>query len=92
MSSITPGHDRLVRQERRGSYLVAEAFRIQRDPVSVLGQVCASVLCRSPVWREIEPAGETALSTAANGCRRLERSFEELELPEPFSRLHAPTW
>ena len=45
--------------------LVAEAFRIPRDPIPVSVKGLRVGLCRSPVWREIEPAGELALSTAA---------------------------
>jgi Asp-tRNA(Asn)/Glu-tRNA(Gln) amidotransferase A subunit family amidase len=69
--------------------LVAEAFRIPRDviPVSVKGLRVG--LCRSPVWREIEPGGELALSTAAKRLAAAGAIVEELELPEPFSRLHA---
>jgi Asp-tRNA(Asn)/Glu-tRNA(Gln) amidotransferase A subunit family amidase len=69
--------------------LVAEAFRIPRDtmPVSVKGLRVG--LCRSPVWREIEPAGELALSTAAKRLASAGAIVDELELPEPFSRLHA---
>src|SRR6185312_9286968 len=69
--------------------MVAEAFRIPRDtnPVSVRGLRVG--LCRSPVWREIEPAGELALSTAAKRLAAAGAIVEELELPEPFSRLHA---
>jgi Asp-tRNA(Asn)/Glu-tRNA(Gln) amidotransferase A subunit family amidase len=69
--------------------MVAEAFRIPRDamPVSVKGLRVG--LCRSPVWREIEPAGELALSTAAKRLSAAGAIVEELELPEPFSRLHA---
>jgi Asp-tRNA(Asn)/Glu-tRNA(Gln) amidotransferase A subunit family amidase len=69
--------------------LVAEAFRIPRDsmPVSVKGLRVG--LCRTPVWREIEPSGELALSTAAKRLSAAGAIVEELELPEPFSRLHA---
>jgi Asp-tRNA(Asn)/Glu-tRNA(Gln) amidotransferase A subunit family amidase len=69
--------------------IVAEAFRIARDaiPVSVKGLRVG--LCRSPVWREIEPAGELALSAAARRLADVGAIVEELELPEPFSRLHA---
>src|SRR3977135_1735981 len=42
-----------------------EAFRIQRDPTPVAVKGLRVGVCRSPVWREIEPAGATALSTAA---------------------------
>ena len=45
-------------------------------------------MSRSPVWREIEPAGEHALGLAA---RRLEEAGAivfDLELPKPFNGLH----
>ena len=69
--------------------LVAEAFRIHRDstPVSVKGLRVG--VCRSPVWREIEPAGELALNTAAKRLADAGAIVEDLELPEPFGRLHA---
>jgi Asp-tRNA(Asn)/Glu-tRNA(Gln) amidotransferase A subunit family amidase len=68
--------------------LVAEAFRISRDsiPVSIKGLRVG--LCRSPVWREIEPVGELALNTAAKRLEAAGAIIEELELPEPFFRLH----
>ena len=69
--------------------LVAEAFRIPRDPIPVSVKGLRVGLCRSPVWREIEPAGELALSTAAKRLTAAGAIVEELELPEPFSRLHA---
>ena len=69
--------------------MVAEAFRIHRDPVPFSVKGLRVGLCRSPVWREIEPAGELALSTAAKRLSDAGAIVEELELPEPFSRLHA---
>ena len=69
--------------------IVAEAFRIPRDPIGVSVKGLRVGLCRSPVWREIEPAGELALSTAAKRLADAGAIVEELELPEPFSRLHA---
>jgi Asp-tRNA(Asn)/Glu-tRNA(Gln) amidotransferase A subunit family amidase len=69
--------------------IVAEAFRIPRDPIPVSVKGLRVGLCRSPVWREIEPAGELALSTAAKRLAEAGAIVEELELPEPFSRLHA---
>jgi len=69
--------------------LVAEAFRIPRDPIPVSVKGLRVGLCRSPVWREIEPAGELALGTAAKRLASAGAIVEELELPEPFSRLHA---
>jgi Asp-tRNA(Asn)/Glu-tRNA(Gln) amidotransferase A subunit family amidase len=69
--------------------LVAEAFRIGRDPTPVSVKGLRVGLCRSPVWREIEPAGELALDTAAKRLAAAGAIVEELELGEPFSRLHA---
>jgi Asp-tRNA(Asn)/Glu-tRNA(Gln) amidotransferase A subunit family amidase len=68
--------------------LVAEAFRIPRDsqPVSVRGLRVG--VCQSPVWREIEPAGKLALSTAAQRLADAGAIVEEFDLPEPFYRLH----
>ena len=68
--------------------LVAEAFRIPRDPTPVSVKGLRVGLCRSPVWREVEPAGELALGTAAKRLSAAGAIVEELELPEPFSRLH----
>ncbi len=69
--------------------MVAEAFRIPTDPFAVAVKGLRVGLCRGPVWREIEPAGEWALSTAAKRLAEAGAIVEELELPEPFSRLHA---
>jgi Asp-tRNA(Asn)/Glu-tRNA(Gln) amidotransferase A subunit family amidase len=69
--------------------MVAEAFRIPRDPFPVSVKGLRVGLCRGPVWREIEPSGELALSTAAARLSEAGAIVEELELPEPFSRLHA---
>ncbi len=68
--------------------LVAEAFRIERDsmPVSVKGLRVG--VCRSPVWREIEPAGTLALSTAAQRLGDAGAIVEDIDLPDPFNRLH----
>ena len=41
------------------------------------------------MWREIEPAGELALNTAAKRLAEAGAVVEDLELPEPFGRLHA---
>ena len=53
--------------------IVAEAFRIPRDPIPVSVKGLRVGLCRSPVWREIEPAGELALNTAAKRLARCRR-------------------
>jgi Asp-tRNA(Asn)/Glu-tRNA(Gln) amidotransferase A subunit family amidase len=68
--------------------LVAEAFRIERDPVAVSVKGLRVGVCRSPVWREIEPAGSLALSTAARRLADAGAIVEELDLPDPFNRLH----
>lgn len=69
--------------------LVAEAFRIHRDPTPVAVKGLRVGVCRSPVWREIEPAGELALNTASKRLADAGAIVEDLELPEPFGRLHA---
>jgi Asp-tRNA(Asn)/Glu-tRNA(Gln) amidotransferase A subunit family amidase len=68
--------------------MVAEAFRIPRDPVAVAVKGLRVGVCRSPVWREIEPAGSEALSTAARRLADAGAIVEEIDLPEPFNRLH----
>jgi Asp-tRNA(Asn)/Glu-tRNA(Gln) amidotransferase A subunit family amidase len=68
--------------------LVAEAFRIQRDPVPAAVKGLRVGVCRSPVWREIEPAGAQALSTAAARLADAGAIVEDLDLPDPFNRLH----
>ena len=68
--------------------LVAEAFRIPREPEAISVKGLRVGVSRSPVWREIEPAGEQALDLAA---RRLEEAGAivfDLELPQPFNGLH----
>ena len=67
--------------------IVAEAFRIARDAMAVTLHGLRVGLCRSPVWPEIEPAGELALMTAARRLADAGAIVEELELPESFSRL-----
>lgn len=68
--------------------LVAEAFRIppESQPVSVRGLRVG--VCQSPVWREIEPSGKLALSTAAQRLADAGAIVEEFDLPDPFNRLH----
>jgi Asp-tRNA(Asn)/Glu-tRNA(Gln) amidotransferase A subunit family amidase len=68
--------------------LVAEAFRIQRDPMPVAVKGLRVGVCRSPVWREIEPAGTLALSTAAQRLADAGAIVEAIDLPNPFNRLH----
>ena len=68
--------------------LAAEAFHIPRDPFPAVLKGLRVGLCRSPVWHEIEPAGELALMTAAKRLESAGAIVEDLELPEPFSRLH----
>ena len=68
--------------------LVAEAFRIPRESEAISVKGLRVGVSRSPVWREIEPAGEQALGLAA---RRLEEAGAivfDLELPKPFNGLH----
>jgi Asp-tRNA(Asn)/Glu-tRNA(Gln) amidotransferase A subunit family amidase len=68
--------------------LVAEAFRIPRESEAISVKGLRVGVSRSPVWREIEPAGEQALGLAV---RRLEEAGAivfDLELPKPFNGLH----
>jgi len=69
--------------------LVAEAFRFARDPHPVAVKGLRIGVCRSPVWREIESAGEQALGLAATRLRDAGAIVFDLDLPEPFDRLHA---
>lgn len=68
--------------------LVGAAFRLPGDttPVEVKGLRVG--LCRSPVWSQIEPGGEIALSTAARRLAAAGAQVFELNLPDPFNRLH----
>ena len=68
--------------------MVAEAFRIRRDPTSVSVKGLRVGVCESPVWREIEPAGKLALSTAATRLADAGAIVEHLDLPAAFNRLH----
>ncbi|HEY1410537.1 MAG TPA: amidase family protein, partial [Rhodopila sp.] len=68
--------------------LVAEAFRIHRDPTTVSVKGLRVGVCHSPVWREIEPAGELALSTAATRLADAGAIVEYFDLPDPFNHLH----
>ena len=69
--------------------LVAEAFRIARDPVPVSVKGLRVGVCRSPVWRQIEPGGELALATAAKRLADAGAIVEDLELPDAFNGLDA---
>jgi Asp-tRNA(Asn)/Glu-tRNA(Gln) amidotransferase A subunit family amidase len=69
--------------------LVAEAFRIGRDPVPVSVKGLRVGVCRSPVWREIEPGGELALATAAKRLADAGAIVEDLDLPDAFDGLDA---
>ena len=68
--------------------LVAGAFRIPLEPSPVVVKGLRVGVCRSPVWRDIEPAGALALSTAAQRLADAGAIVRELDLPEPFNRLH----
>jgi Asp-tRNA(Asn)/Glu-tRNA(Gln) amidotransferase A subunit family amidase len=68
--------------------LVAEAFRIERDPTMVSVKGLRIGVCESPVWREIEPAGKLALTTAAIRLADAGAIVEHLDLPDAFNRLH----
>jgi Asp-tRNA(Asn)/Glu-tRNA(Gln) amidotransferase A subunit family amidase len=69
--------------------LVAKAFRIPEDPAPVAVRGLRVGLCRSPVWHAIEPGGVSALESAAANLAAAGAIVEDLELPEPFGRLHA---
>jgi Asp-tRNA(Asn)/Glu-tRNA(Gln) amidotransferase A subunit family amidase len=69
--------------------LVAEAFRIGRDDVPVSVRGLRVGVCRSPVWREIEPGGELALVTAAQRLADAGAIVEDLDLPDAFNGLDA---
>ncbi|MGE4046653.1 MAG: amidase [Acetobacteraceae bacterium] len=68
--------------------LVGRAFRIPEDPLTVEVKGLRVGLCRSPVWNVIEEGGRIALETAAKRLTAAGAIVEDLELPEPFSRLH----
>jgi Asp-tRNA(Asn)/Glu-tRNA(Gln) amidotransferase A subunit family amidase len=69
--------------------LVAEAFRLaRRDDVPRIAVRGLKVgLCRSPVWDQIEPAGEAALMLAADRLRAAGAIVTDLILPAPFDGL-----
>lgn len=68
--------------------LVGTAFRIPEDPLTVEVKGLRVGLCRSPVWDAIQPGGRLALETAAKRLSEAGALVTDLELPEPFSRLH----
>jgi Asp-tRNA(Asn)/Glu-tRNA(Gln) amidotransferase A subunit family amidase len=69
--------------------LVADAFRIGRDPVPVSVKGLRVGVCRSPVWREIQPGSELALATAAKRLADAGAIVEDLDLPDAFNGLDA---
>jgi Asp-tRNA(Asn)/Glu-tRNA(Gln) amidotransferase A subunit family amidase len=69
--------------------LVGTAFRIPEDPTPVAIKGLRVGVCQSPAWHAIEPAGATALATAAARLAAAGAIVTELTLPEPFYRLHA---
>ena len=68
---------------------MAGAFRIARDDVPVEVKGLRVGVCRTPVWREIEPAGELALATAAKRLADAGAVVDDLELPDAFNGLDA---
>jgi Asp-tRNA(Asn)/Glu-tRNA(Gln) amidotransferase A subunit family amidase len=68
--------------------LVAGAFRIAEHPHPIDVRGLKVGVCRSPVWNAIEPGGALALDTAAKRLADAGAVVMDLELPEPFSRLH----
>ena len=69
--------------------MVAEVFHIRPDPVPVSVKGLRIGMCRSPVWREIQPGGEQALATASKRLADAGAIVEELQLPEAFDGLDA---
>ena len=71
--------------------LVAEAFRLANmDDVETIAPNGLRVgLCRSPVWENIEPAGEAALLLAAKRLEAAGAIVEDLDLPSPCEGLAA---
>jgi Asp-tRNA(Asn)/Glu-tRNA(Gln) amidotransferase A subunit family amidase len=68
--------------------LVGSAYRLAEDTTPVAVKGLRVGLCRSPVWHAVEPAGATALETAAKRLVEAGAIVEDLVLPEPFNRLH----
>jgi Asp-tRNA(Asn)/Glu-tRNA(Gln) amidotransferase A subunit family amidase len=67
--------------------LVGTAYRLPVDTAPVAVKGLRVGLCRSPVWHAIEPAGATALETAAKRLLDAGAIVEELVLPSPFDLL-----
>lgn len=67
--------------------LVGTAYRLAADTTPVAVKGLRVGLCRSPMWHAIEPAGVTALETAAKRLMDAGAIVEELILPSPFDRL-----
>ena len=67
--------------------LVGTAYRLAPDTTPITMRGLRVGLCRSPVWDAIEPAGVTALETAAKRLTEAGAIVEELLLPMPFDRL-----
>ncbi len=67
--------------------LVGTAYRLAEDTTPITVKGLRVGLCRSPVWHAIEPAGATALETAAKRLTEAGAIVEELVLPEPFNHL-----
>jgi Asp-tRNA(Asn)/Glu-tRNA(Gln) amidotransferase A subunit family amidase len=67
--------------------LVGTAYRLAEDTTPITIKGLRVGLCRSPVWHAIEPAGATALETAAKRLADAGAIVEDLVLPEPFNHL-----
>ncbi len=67
--------------------LVGTAYRLAEDTTPIAVKGLRVGLCRSPVWAAIEPAGVTALETAAKRLADAGAIVEELVLPAPFNAL-----
>jgi Asp-tRNA(Asn)/Glu-tRNA(Gln) amidotransferase A subunit family amidase len=70
--------------------LVAEAFRLRdlaaQKSVSVKGLKVA--VCKTPYWKQAEPAAQQALAAAAERLQKAGAHIEELELPARFGSLY----
>ncbi len=67
--------------------LVGTAYRLAEDTTPVTVKNLRVGLCRSPMWHAIEPAGATALETAAKRLADAGAIVEDLVLPDPFNHL-----